>query len=411
MAYNNRRNYNGYGRNSYGRNSYSRSKVRVSKRARNRVIIIAVGIIIFALIVTLISSVISCICTGSPKTELTIDTATVGKATKATKPTKPVEKPKADNLIFKEPNIKDSGSDSSGTLNNGYYIWNSKAFEAFKGSKSDAKAYADFVNKVKDKLGLGVNVYSAIVPTHIEMGLPNKYKNTEGGIKTNSQADYIKAVYKNYSKKIKYINSYNLLSDHCNDYIYFDSDKSPTGLGGYYVYKSFNEVMGKKPIELNACKESAIKNFYGSYNNFTDAELKVDTVNYWDFSYNMSNTITNEDDTTDTVDSCYNKDAESGAGAYNVFLYGKKPLEIIKSESDRADGKIAIIHNSAANSIVPYFTYNYEEVYSINYGLYEGSLKNLIAENDIRNVLFINDTISSADSETLDSLKELTGVK
>lgn len=411
MAYNNRRNYNEYGRSNYRGSNYNRSKIHVSKRSRNRAIIIIVGLIIFALIVTLISSVISCICTGSTKTELTIDTATVGASTKTkTKATKPVEKPKADNIIFKEPNIKDD-SNSEGTFDNEYYIWNSKAFEAFKGSKSDAKTYAKFINRVKDKLGLGVNVYSTIVPTHIEMGLPNKYKNTDGGITTKSQADYIKEVYQNYSKKVKFINSYNQLSEHCNDYIYFDSDKSPTGLGGYYVYKAFTEVMGKKPIQLSECKESTIKNFYGSYNNFTNSELNVDTVSYWDFSYKMDNTITYEDDSTDTLDSCYNKEAGSGAEAYNVFLYGKKPLEVIKSESDRADGKIAIIHNSSGNSIVPYFTNNYEEVYSINYSLYEGNLKNLCAENDIRNVLFINDTLSSADSDHLDYLKKITGIK
>ncbi len=395
MAYNNRRDYR----------DYDRRKIHLSKRTRNRAIIIATGLIIFALIITLISTIISCICTGSASTDPTVNTATIGTGKKA------VKKAKTENVMFKEPEIKDSDSSSTGTFDNDYYIWNAKAFEAFNGTKSDAKAYAKFINKTKEALGLSVNVYSAIVPTHIEMGLPGRLKNTDEGIKTNSQADYIKAAYKNYSKKVKYINPYNLLSQRCNDYIYFDSDHNPTGLGGYYIYKAFTEGINKKAIDLKSCKESTVENFYGSYNNFTDTELNVDTVHYWDFSYDINNTITTSDGETDTTYSCYNKEVETGASAYNVFLYGKNPLEVIRSESDKADGKIAIVHGNFGNPVVPYFTYNYEEVYSIDYTTYEGNLKNLCAENDIKNVLFISDAVNSADAEQLAALKKLTGVK
>lgn len=394
MAYNNRRRYNS--------RSFSNKKIHISKRLRNRIIIIAVGLVIFALIIALISSVFSCICTGSAKTEPTVDTATVATATKAAANSKP----KANSIEFIEPKIKDDQT-SEGAFDGEYYIWNSKAFEAFKGTTSNAKSHAKVINKAKKKLGLSVNVYSAIIPTHIEMGLPNRLKNNDSGIYTNSQADYIKAAYKKYSKKVKFINCYNLLSQHCNDYIYFDSDFCPTGLGGYYVYKSFADTMKKNAVKLSDCKESKVDNFTGYYNNLVDTELNVDTVQYWDFKYGMKNTITNSDGAQDTAYSCYNKEAETGADAYNVFLYGKNPLEVIKSESGKANGKIAIIHNKTGNSTVPYFTHNYKEVYSIDYTLYDGSIKNLCAENKITDVLFLTDADSSSDSDQLSMLKNI----
>lgn len=387
-----------YGRNY---NSYNNRRIHISRRLRNRIIIIATGLIIFALIITLISTIFSCICTGSPKTEATIDTATVGTSTK------PVEKPKSDNIKFREPEIKDEDSSSVGSFDNEYYIWNTKAFEAFNGTDKDAKAYAKMINSAKTSLGLRINVYSTIMPTHIEMGLPNRLKNTDSGIKTNSEADYIKQAYKNYSKKVKYINAYNLLSEHCNDYIYFDSDHNPTGLGGYYVYKAFTEATNKKAVTLAECKESTVDNFYGSYNNFTDSELAVDTVHYWDLPYNINNTITTAEGGTDTAYSVYNKEAETGSNAFSVFLYGNNPLEVIKSENKKAEGKIAIVHDSTGCPVVPYFTYNYEEVYSIDLRTYDGKLKTLCQENDIDNVLIINDTVGSVDSDKLSRLKNI----
>ncbi|MBR2279735.1 MAG: hypothetical protein IJ903_02240 [Ruminococcus sp.] len=402
MAYNNRRGYNSYNR-SYGSRSYGR-RGRSNKKIINRIIIIAAGLIAFGLIIALITLLVNCVCASSNRVDPTINTATVGTGKKVVVKAK---KKATDNIQFKEPNIKDDDSDSTGTFDGDYYIWNTKAFTGFHGNKQNAKDYAGFINDAKEKLGLATNVYSSLIPTHIEMGLPNRLKNTDEGITTTSQADYTKAVYKRFSKKVKYINSYNELSDHCNDYIYFDSDTNPTGLGGYYIYKSFCDVMKKSPISLNDCQESKIEEFYGSYNNFTDTELAVDAVQYWDFPYNVNNTITTEDDDTNSYDSCYNKEAESGAWSYNVFLYGRNPLEVIKSESDKASGKIAIVHNNTGNSTVPYFTYNYQEVYSIDYNTYSGDLKEFCSKNDIKDVLFLVDTESSSDSDQMANLKKL----
>lgn len=121
----------------------------------------------------------------------------------------------------------------------------------------------------------------------------------------------------------------------------------------------------------------------------------------------MNNTITTEDDDTNSYDSCYNKEAESGAWSYNVFLYGRNPLEVIKSESDKASGKIAIVHNNTGNSTVPYFTYNYQEVYSIDYNTYSGNLKEFCSKNGIKDVLFLVNTESSSDSDQMANLKKL----
>ncbi|MCH5303817.1 MAG: hypothetical protein J1E41_03045 [Ruminococcus sp.] len=389
--------------NGRGYRPHNSKKFHLSRRLKNRIIIVASGILIFALIIVLISTVFSCICSIQAPTEPTIDTATVGSTVKAEETTKTT---KSDKIKFKEPDIEDDG-DSVGEFDNEYYIWNNKAFEAFTGTDKDAENYAKYINNAKSTLGSSVNVYSLVMPTHIEMGLPNRLKNNNDGIKTSSQADYIKSTYNSLSKKVKYVNAYNLLSEHCKDYIYFDSDHNPTALGGYYAYQAFVELLGKKAIPLNECTEGSVESFMGSYNNFTDSELNVDTVQYWDFPYSVSNDVTDTDGNTNTLGSCYYKSVAEGSNAYSVFLFGRNPLEVIKSESKKASGKIAIVHDSIGSSMVPYFTYNYKEVYSIDYREYSGNLKNLCKENGIKNVLFINDTSGTVNSEKLELMQNI----
>ncbi len=388
--------------NGSGYRPYKTKRYRISRRLKNRIIIVASGILIFALIIVLISTVFSCICSSPDATEPTINTATIGSSVKATE----TNKPKTNKIMFKEPEISDD-KETTGEFDNEYYIWNNKAFEAFKGGKKDAKTYADLIKRAKDSLGSSVNVYSAVLPTHIEMGLPNRLKNSDDGITTKPQSDYIKSIYKNLGKKVKFVNAYNLLSEHCKDYIYFDSDRNPTALCGYYAYQAFTEVVNKKAISLNDCEKGTVENFMGSYNNFTGSELNVDTVEYWDFPYKVTSDITNEDGETNTLDGCYDKSIEAGSDAYSVFLYGRNPLEVIKSESKNAKGKIAVVHDSIGSVSVPYFTYNYDEVYSIDFRSYNGSIKKLCSENGIDNVLFINDALGTADSEKLDMIKNI----
>ena len=137
----------------------------------------------------------------------------------------------------------------------------------------------------------------------------------------------------------------------------------------------------------------------------TSMSLNVDTVHYWDFPYKISDTITYESGETEKFDSCYYKAETSGSTSYGVFLYGDNPIEVIKSNSTQAKKKIAIIHESYGNALVPYFTYNYKEVYSIDFRTWKGSLKQLCKEKGIDDVLFANGVMSSATPVQVNSIK------
>ena len=375
------------------RNNYRPSprRRRNRRRLRNRVIIVTAFLVIFALIIVFISSVFSCICSPG------VSSSQLDTATKGDKEVKKVSK--ADSISFREPNIATNDEAEPGVIDadGELYIWNQTAFELFYGSESRAKSYAKTINNAKKSLGDKIKVYTMVFPNHTEMGLPAEYKNTENGAKTVSQADYIKKIYVNLDDSVSYINAYNELSEHCNEYIYFDSDHHWTALGAYYAYKSFADVTKQKAVKLSSLEEKAIEGFTGSFSTMSQYTLNTDTVKYWTFPYSIVDEVTTENGETESNPTLYYENVGPGTETYGVFLFGDNPLEVITSSCPKAQNKsIAIIHESYGNALVPYFTYNYKKVYSIDFRTWQGDLKSFCEENKIDEVLFANGVMSSA---------------
>lgn len=308
-------------------------------------------------------------------------------------------------MVFNPPAIVDDGS-STGTDSGTVYVWDKKAFELFWGSDSAAERYAQLMNHAVGELD-GLNVYSMIVPNHTEMGLPDRLKNVDGGAQTSSQAEYIGSSYGMMDSGVTAVNAYNALSEHCNEYIYFNSDHHWSGLGAYYAYTAFAETVGRPVLDLGTCTENVIEGFTGTLTKLTSAPVDNDAVHYWTFPYDVTDDITEESGNTYSYDSCYYKAATGGDYTYGVFLMGDNPLETIRSSSDQARGKIAVIHESYGNAFIPYLTYNYSEVYSIDFRSFAGDVSDFCAENEITDVLFLNGVMSSATQVQLDSINAI----
>ena len=98
----------------------------------------------------------------------------------------------------------------------------------------------------------------------------------------------------------------------------------------------------------------------------------------------------------------------SGEDVYSLFLMGDYPLEHIHSESDSVCGKkIAVIHESFGNAFVPYLTYNYEDIYSIDFRYWSGDLSEFCKENGIDDVLIMTNIMFCANQSILDSIDKL----
>lgn len=255
-----------------------------------------------------------------------------------------------------------------------------------------------------------MNVYSMIVPNHTEMGLPARFSSE---VYTASQANNIKAAYAAMdTTKVKPINAYNYLSEHCNEYIYFNSDHHWTGLGSYYAYKAFADTLGLTALSLDDCEEKTIDGFTGSLTNNADG-LKSDTVHYWHLPYSVSMEITHEGGSTESYNSPYFDEEASGSLTYGVFIWGDNPLTVMKSNSEKAESgrKIMVVKESYGNAFVPYLTQNFEEVHVADMRSFrqvsDSNLQTYCRQNGITDLLFINGVMSANNGDLLDSMEDL----
>ena len=387
---NNYRKYNPSGYKVSSVNKGYRRKKRNLKRIRNRIIIVTAGVLIVALVIGLFSAFLkNCVCASCNTEERVTETSTVDpKATQPTTvapsgettPAEPVET----QLDFKTPNIKDNNA--SGAMKGGFFVWNNQAFESFPGTDKNTQSYANYVNKVKKDLSEDATVYAMLVPASTEMNLPQRLKN-ENGLETVSQADYIKKTYEKFKDGVIPVNCYNTLADHCSEDIYFNTDYRWTGLGGYYGYTSFAKAASQKVLSLSDCEEKVIKGFNGTY---STAKLPKEPIKYWDFNYDVTMDINSEDGVINAT-SCYFDSAQEheDSGKHIVYMQGDYH-SVLKSTSPEAKGKIAIVHGSFGRMAVPYFSYNYQEVHSLNSFAFGDDIADYCKENGITTVLFLD---------------------
>lgn len=405
-----------------GRPSYNRRRPKkkgMKTRTKNRLILVGLALLIIALLITLIVLLFSRCGKGKDTSNISTDpTQPVyqdenNRSENQKKQSASGDKLSIDTYITANP----QDNNSEGYMDGGLYVWNSKAFELFGGDDYSAEDYSSTVNDLAGKLS-GVKVYSMIIPNHTEIGLPQRLiagNGDDGGSKayTNSQADNIKAAYDKMDKsKVTPVNAYNYLSEHCNDYIYFDSDHHWTGLGAYYAYQAFVESQGMEALSLDSCTEMQIDGFTGSLSQMTGG-IKEDSVHYWQFPYTVTMDITDASGSVTGYDDPYFDEEASGTLTYGTFIYGDNPLTVLRSSSEHAEQgkKIAVVKESYGNAFVPYLSYNYEEVHVLDMRTFRdissADLTAYCQQNGISEVLFLNGIMSANTPERVDDMKGL----
>ena len=82
--------------------------------------------------------------------------------------------------------------------------------------------------------------------------------------------------------------------------------------------------------------------------------------------------------------------------------------EILKISTGLKSGnKLLIIKDTGANSVVPYFACNYDEIVVVDYRLLEGDLKSVIKGAGINEVLFLNGIMDANTQVRVSALSRL----
>ena len=186
-----------------------------------------------------------------------------------------------------------------------------------------------------------------------------------------------------------YIPLQDALAAHKDEYIYYRTDHHWTTLGAYYAYDQLCQTLGLVPFDRSAHTAVDVENFYGTfYSRARTWNAKPDVLTYYQLDapltiYQVTGPgMPGEGQTTGLYDlaklDAYDK--------YAAFLHGNNGLSRVEGEGQ---GRILVIKDSYANSLVPFLTANYADIDVIDLRNYNYGLDALIQENQYDQILVL----------------------
>ena len=236
------------------------------------------------------------------------------------------------------------------------------------------------LNEFKNNTDANINLM--IVPTKIMLYEDKLPKNST----YIDQEKEIEDIYKNV--EITSIDVLNTLKEAENkDELYYLTDHHWTSLGAYYGYKSYRESINESYIALKDLKLKEVSDsFLGStYSKVTNYNQKKDKIYIYEFDNDLNVNYVLE---KKEEKSLYNFDYLNKKDKYSLFLDNNHGLIEI-TNNDIEEGKILIIKDSYANSMIPLIVNHYHEIDVIDPRYYKKSISKYIQENSIEEVLII----------------------
>lgn len=298
------------------------------------------------------------------------------------------------------------GSDEALKNCKGLLVANNRAFQIFSNEEPMNQAFSKMINSYVKKIK-GVRIFAGVVPTASDFLLPSKYKEYIGKEKENITASYAL-----FNKKVIPFDIHQELGKHKKEYIYYKTDHHWTDLGAYYGYKAFCQSAHITPIALDEMKSKQLKgDFLGTHFLKTKdqrLEKHPDYIKYWippveKYAMKYDGEEEEEIRVFKTKDIAKNK--------YLVFLGGDEPLIHLKSTKCNNGKTILLIKNSYGNPFAAFLTANYENVLVVDYRYTETSIKDLVKEYEVNDIILLNGIYSSNTPNHIERQQDIIELK
>ena len=182
------------------------------------------------------------------------------------------------------------------------------------------------------------------------------------------------------------------MKDHKSENIYYHTDHHWTSLGAKYGYEALAEA-----LQLDTSKEVELKPYAvsDSFNGTLSATSGYETG----YEEPMYVYLPKEAGTGPEVVVSYVEEQEKKATLYDtsklkekdkyaMFLGGNSGLIDIRTTADSTD-RLLIVKDSYANSLVPFLTPYYREIFMVDPRYYYGDIHEIMENNKITSVLFL----------------------
>lgn len=241
------------------------------------------------------------------------------------------------------------------------------AFDVPYANHQQIPEYAAAVNAIADTLGSGVSTYWMPVPNSAEFYTPEAYHTG-----SSSQAAIFDACREQLNSNITYVDAYNVLKEHQEEYLYFRTDHHWTHLGAYYAYNALGEAAGFTADPISAFRQGQWDNFVGSMYtyaaNYPQAKVlkeNPDTVYYWQPHVECSTNYYSSTSLSDPMASgtiCRLDDTVTNK--YLTFMGGDHPVTVVETETEGP--VILVIKESYGNPLISWLTGHYSKIILID---------------------------------------------
>lgn len=239
--------------------------------------------------------------------------------------------------------------------------------------------------------------------------VPNSYAILEDEVPTGfpgaDQQAYTQQIYQTLREvddQLEIVDFSDALSQHKDEYIYYRTDHHWTTLGAYYAYVAYCEQKGLTPVSLEELEENKVEDFYGTfYSKAKRPSQPADTITWYDVDVDEFAFVANlqqdkqlaqlgevvQEDGLELlrVDGTMDQRKFEVRDKYAAFMWGNSGYVKIKSSHNlnHQEGKtsrLLLFKDSYANSMIPYLTYNYDEIIVVDLRYMAKSTKELMQE-------------------------------
>ncbi len=290
---------------------------------------------------------------------------------------------------------------SEGYLDGAVYIWNNKGFEVFKGTVADARAYAESVNNYQKLLGNDYKLYSVVVPTSVEIALPERLSKTV----SNNQKENISTIFSQLSMEVTPVDVYSVLAQNRNQPLYHSTDKYWTQLGAYYAYDVLAEKLDVHAVEISLLTPvTSEAKLLGSHISATISRETVngnpmlinnpETVTYYQLSDSVTvQALQQGGEELEEID-YYNSHLENGDSPFDIYNTADCAYTVLTNEAVE-NGKIAVVTDKFGYGIAPFLSESFNEVHIIDIDNFQRDLKSYLEDNEITIVVYLNGIMSA----------------
>lgn len=243
------------------------------------------------------------------------------------------------------------------------------------------QAIDNFAKRYKD-----VKQYMLISPTSVAL-LKDKLPYSTP---VKDQEAYLKSYKEKLPSNIKFVDTYETLNNHKDEYIFYKTDHHWTSLGAFYSYEKLAKDMGLEEKANDYYNVQLVSNdFFGALSSKSGYDVKEgDKVQIYIPAKNEEHIVVNYVEEQEKSASLYNSEALEQKDNYEVFLKGNHPLVKIKT-SAKNNKTLLIFKDSYANSFIPFLINDFSKIIVVDPRYYYEDIDKLMKQENVDEVLYL----------------------